>query len=78
MKRRWGGLRGVVTSEEGVRMAKALYGHMAAVDPRLLAEIGRLRARVKELENLVDRLEFERGMELAGMDLDTGLVPASV
>ncbi len=57
-------------------MAKALYGHLAAADPRLLAEIGRLRARVRELEQLVDQLEFERGIALQGIDLDGELVSA--
>jgi hypothetical protein len=58
-------------------MAKALYGHMSVADPRLLAEIGRLRARVRELEQLVDRLEFERGMDLGSLELDSELVAAS-
>jgi len=31
-------------------MAKALFGHLTAVDPRLVAEIARLRSRVAELE----------------------------
>ena len=31
-------------------MAKALYGHLTAPDPRLAAEIARLRLRVAELE----------------------------
>jgi hypothetical protein len=43
-------------------MAKALYGHLSAADPRLIAEIGRLRARVSELESLVEHLEVERQM----------------
>ena len=31
-------------------MSKALFGHLGGPDPRLLAEVGRLRARVAELE----------------------------
>ena len=39
-------------------MAKALYGHLArpAVEAHLIAEIARLRARVRELEEQNDRL----------------------
>ena len=36
-------------------MAKAIYGHTGA-DVRLAAEIARLRARVRDLEAEVDRL----------------------
>lgn len=37
-------------------MAKALYGHIGGVDPRLVAEVTRLRARVVELEREVAAL----------------------
>lgn len=51
-------------------MAKALYGHMAhAADQRLVAEIDRLRARVRELETQVERLELERSLDLTTADL---------
>jgi hypothetical protein len=42
-------------------MAKALIGYMNSDlrDPRLVAEITRLRARVRELETLVVRLSEE-------------------
>lgn len=55
-------------------MAKALYGHMAVADARLLSEVERLRARVRELEELVDRMELERSLELDTIELDSGLV----
>lgn len=42
-------------------MAKALLGHMATVrDQRLLEELVHLRARVRELESDVRRLNEER------------------
>ncbi|MEZ5116248.1 MAG: hypothetical protein R2737_08270 [Candidatus Nanopelagicales bacterium] len=31
-------------------MPKALYGHVGGPDPRLVAEVARLRVRVRELE----------------------------
>ena len=37
-------------------MAKALLGHLGGPDPVLLAEIARLRGRVRDLEAEVDRL----------------------
>ncbi len=45
-------------------MAKALYGHMAVTDRRLVAEIATLRRRVADLEALVERLELERSLDL--------------
>jgi hypothetical protein len=47
-------------------MAKALYGHLSGPDPRLLAEVARLRA-------LVVRLEAENAAlrsELGGLPTD--------
>jgi hypothetical protein len=42
-------------------MAKALFGHVSSnVDPRLLAEVTRLRARVRDLE---DELARTRAMD---------------
>lgn len=40
-------------------MAKALYGHMAIADGRLVAEVRRLRGRVADLEAEVARLREE-------------------
>ncbi len=37
-------------------MAKALYGHVGVVDPRLEAEMSSLRRRVRQLEDEVARL----------------------
>jgi hypothetical protein len=37
-------------------MAKALLGHLGGPDPVVLAEIARLRMRVRDLESEVDRL----------------------
>lgn len=44
-------------------MAKALFGHVSTgVDPRLLAEVARLRRRVRDLE---DELARTRAMDAA-------------
>jgi hypothetical protein len=40
-------------------MAKALLGHVAAVDHRMVAEMRRLKQRVDDLEAYVSRLEDE-------------------
>jgi hypothetical protein len=40
-------------------MAKAILGHVGGPDPRLLAEVARLRRRVAELEAEVLRLTEE-------------------
>ena len=45
-------------------MAKALYGHLAA-DPVLLSEVGRLRRRVRELEDDLARLRAENAERAA-------------
>lgn len=57
-------------------MAKALYGHMAAVDPRLFDEISRLRARVHELEEQVAHLEAR--VEISDIDLTETFAGAAV
>jgi len=45
---------------QGVKMAKALYGHVgAAPDRRLLDEVTRLRSRVQSLEFEITRLRAE-------------------
>jgi hypothetical protein len=56
-------------------MAKALYGHTGGLDPRLVAEVTSLRARVRELEAEVERLRADRMPELPLDDagLDSGL-----
>lgn len=40
-------------------MAKALLGHVAVRDDRLALEAARLRARVHDLQTLVDRLQVD-------------------
>jgi hypothetical protein len=40
-------------------MAKALLGHVGALDPRVIAEVRRLRERVQELEAMNLRLQAE-------------------
>ncbi|MCZ3386618.1 MAG: hypothetical protein LH630_06565 [Actinomycetia bacterium] len=37
-------------------MAKAILGHIGGTDPRLLAEVTRLRRRVVELQTQLERL----------------------
>jgi hypothetical protein len=56
-------------------MAKAIYGHLG-VDPRLLAEVARLRARVRDLEAEVERLQEEaRPLDIDLLLADDLLVP---
>jgi len=40
-------------------MSKAIYGHMAGADPLLMAEVSRLRRRVRELEEQVAAYEAD-------------------
>lgn len=40
-------------------MAKAILGYVGGPDPRLLAEVARLRRRVTELQSEVERLAAE-------------------
>lgn len=40
-------------------MAKAILGHIGGPDPRLLAEVARLRRRVSDLQAEVERLTAE-------------------
>jgi len=40
-------------------MAKAILGHVGGPDPRLLAEVARLRRRVGELQAEISRLTAE-------------------
>jgi len=54
-------------------MAKALLGHVAAVDHRLVAEMRRLKQRVTDLEAYVSRLEDENATLAAHSQYDDGL-----
>lgn len=40
-------------------MAKAILGHIGGPDPRLLAEVARLRRRVSDLQAEIERLTAE-------------------
>jgi DNA invertase Pin-like site-specific DNA recombinase len=40
-------------------MSKAIYGHFGGPDPLLVAEVTRLRRRVRELEEQVSSLEAD-------------------
>jgi hypothetical protein len=42
-------------------MAKALLGHLGGPNPAVLAEITRLRRRVRDLEDEVERLHAANG-----------------
>jgi hypothetical protein len=53
-------------------MAKAILGHVGGPDPRLMAEVARLRRRVGELEAELTRLNSENQALLA-QSLDSSL-----
>jgi hypothetical protein len=53
-------------------MAKAILGHVGGPDPRLMAEVARLRRRVGELETEVTRLNAENQVLLT-QSLDQSL-----
>ena len=52
-------------------MAKALLGHVAAVDHRMVAEMRRLKQRVVDLEAYVARLEDENAALAARSNFGT-------
>jgi hypothetical protein len=54
-------------------MAKALLGHVAAVDHRMVAEMRRLKQRVNDLEAYVSRLEDENATLAAHSTYDGSL-----
>ncbi len=57
-------------------MSKALYGHLGGPDAALLAEVARLRRRVRELEEQVTAYESARSVEIVELhdaDLDAAL-----
>jgi hypothetical protein len=62
-------------------MSKAIYGHMAGADPLLMAEVARLRRRVRELEEQVagyeaDLLALQAPLEIVALrdaDMDVAL-----
>ena len=49
-------------------MSKALYGHLGGPDAALLAEVTRLRRRVRELEEQVAAYEAARPVEIVELD----------
>jgi len=44
---------------EDLTMAKALLGHIGGPDPRMLAELRRLRQQIRDLESELARLQEE-------------------
>ena len=58
-------------------MAKALLGHLGGHDPRVLAEIDRLRRRVDSLEAEVLRLRADNDALAAVLD-EERLVPDDI
>ncbi len=51
-------------------MAKALFGHVGAGDPRLAAEVSRLRTRVRDLEAELLRLQSAHDALMASVTVD--------
>jgi hypothetical protein len=60
-------------------MAKALFGHVGVgPDVRVLAEMRRLRSRVRELEHEVARLEAANAALRHGLHVDDDMLSLSV
>ncbi len=51
-------------------MAKALFGHVGAGDPRLVDEVCRLRTRVRDLEAELLRLQSAHDALMASVTVD--------
>ena len=51
-------------------MAKALLGHLGGTDLRVVAEVGRLRARIGDLESQLMRLQAENDALAAELHRD--------
>ncbi len=58
-------------------MGKAIYGAMGGPDPRLLAEVVALRARVRALEAELSEYRDRGREDLAGHELDLELFAPS-
>lgn len=58
-------------------MGKAIYGATGAPDPRLVAEVLALRARVRALEAELSEYRSAQGADLSGPELDLHLLTAS-
>lgn len=56
-------------------MAKALFGHVGATDPRMVQEMRRLQQRVRDLEDEVGRLQA-RNDALAATVADVAVTSA--
>jgi hypothetical protein len=58
-------------------MAKALLGHVGGPDPRMVAEMRRLKQRVRDLEAELARLQDENDVLVASAGHDL-LIPVPV
>jgi hypothetical protein len=58
---------------EGPQMAKALFGHVGATDPRLVDEVRRLRVRIGELEAELARVRSLNESLVAGVTVEDDL-----
>jgi hypothetical protein len=59
-------------------MAKALFGHVGGPGVRVMSEIERLRARIRDLEHEVARLEAANAALSRGLSVDDGMLSLSV
>ena len=55
-------------------MAKALYGHVGGLDPRLVSEMRRLQQRVRDLEAELARLQDENDALASGLAHDEDML----